>query len=514
MKFIQKLFILFATVVSLTTSISESNLLISQTPEITFVRKKSSNEISANNNTLSQFIYSVETTLNNKIDKYTFPNLLSSNYASRREKLLSKHNNEDLDFVFTHYKEVGIVKCDIYNGEITPHKKNIINTFIGYSTIQNNNLDVLFDFNGMPFYISEFLSNTNSNLTRDGFGEIGSSVIGISPSFYFPALITYDLLNSANVLYRVGQYVSIPNLLSSGPFSYLIYLIKSAFALGNYEQNCQLTNPTSKINNQTASIYSNWKFGFSNISSSGCGVISLFNFLLDSHQGETEVSFATIILICELCNADLGFGFLGTNMITEALITNFVNNLEEAIINVILSTYELYMKQIVDAINSLSDSIDIPVVDWILDFVVFVTGFLGDLAIDKLISTIVCAIEFIEMVVVCYVEFIGSFETIFTITTNDYPLGVYYSYQSFYSVMYTRAQGFMVFWNTINENGTINFTDGAHYVYFKRKSSSEFVAFNTSYGQLTRTSLSSLLNSILGNQPIKLITGYVVGDSN
>ena len=67
------------------------------------------------------------------------------------------------------------------------------------------------------------------------------------------------------------------------------------------------------------------KFGFQSFDENGCGVISLYNLLVS--QGRTP-DLASLILLNELMNTDLGLGFLGVNPISNdlmAMLSNTVN---------------------------------------------------------------------------------------------------------------------------------------------------------------------------------------------
>ena len=71
---IKKTIALLIFIFSLPISICDSVLFRYDNPDDVFVIKKTINEQNNRNNFISQFTYDVETTINNKIEKYTFEN--------------------------------------------------------------------------------------------------------------------------------------------------------------------------------------------------------------------------------------------------------------------------------------------------------------------------------------------------------------------------------------------------------------------------------------------------------
>lgn len=108
---------------------------------------------------------------------------------------------------------------------------------------------------------------------------------------------------------------------------YLLWYVKAEKAVDNYNHNKSQTIPTNALRSGTSYIddqhlLSNWKFGFQSLDYNGCGVISLYNLLVS--QGRTP-DLASLILLNELMNTDLGLGFLGLNPISNDLMVMLSN---------------------------------------------------------------------------------------------------------------------------------------------------------------------------------------------
>lgn len=284
---------------------------------------------------------------NKKLNSLSGVELLSETNLDLTEYLI--------DFKTTYIKDIGLVYMRVY----LKREDNLIDQInvTGYSFFNKNinKNDVSFEYFGETILASDLIDNKIDNQgvagsrffvmqMVDGGGgssssdENSSSTGGNSSSIEnnvscnetsvdvtMPILeISLAIINSKKDLVHEEinrlKLAEPVNFWIDGPISYILWHVKKDKALSNYEHNRKLSIPLESTKDGyivDQLLFDEWKYGFQNLKKTGCGIISLYNFLVS--QGRTT-DLASLILLAELMNADLAFGFLGTNPFSKDFI--------------------------------------------------------------------------------------------------------------------------------------------------------------------------------------------------
>ena len=94
---------------------------------------------------------------------------------------------------------------------------------------------------------------------------------------------------------------------------------------------------------------------------------------------------------------------------------------------------------------------------------------------DNYVATII-----VNSFIPWYVASIHSTGDIITIFTGNYSVVSSYNYSDYSSNLSTRRQSIVCFWNVLTDGGSIDYFEGAHYIY-TRKEQSYYVSYNNPY---------------------------------
>ncbi len=399
----------------------------------------------------------------------------------KTEQLAEKPNEDKLFFEANCIPEIGIIFFDVgiknEEGIIEEQERLYCYPFLN----ENEEYDVKIDIHSFVVYASEVIKIGPvekdhypdphfSYMIIDGGGGGGSSLYPI-------ASIVLALANYTQCMTFASQFIVVPSMLESGPAPYVFYKFKLDTALNHYQYNCNYSNPTTYIFNQHDENYSfdEWKFGVAgNVYSNGCGPIAVFNLLYDSGANP---NLALILAVFELCNADLLGGVFGANMIPQELLNNVTTVFVTSFNLIFVPTFQLLIPEIATSIlnNIIATSPWWAQIYLGLTYVTEWTTIAIALETILLVSTII-----VNSFIPWYVASIHSTGDIITIFTGNYSVVSSYNYSDYSSNLSTRRQSIVCYWNDLTDSGSIDYLEGAHYIY-TRKEQSYFVSYNNPY---------------------------------
>ena len=173
-------------------------------------------------------------------------------------------------------------------------KETIIENFVGIPmTNYNDEEDILFTVDDSHIFLSE-LNSLNEQEKCSWFGNILHKTLntGMIALSYIEPAIKILVYTSDNVLALL--YTTVKNT------SYIV----------NYEINSNKTQPIGYVYGQK--LYSDWKFGFSDMAYAGCEVIAGYNL---AHAKGRNYTLADTIFLYESLGIEIGIaqGFFGSN---------------------------------------------------------------------------------------------------------------------------------------------------------------------------------------------------------
>lgn len=244
-------------------------------------------------------------------------------------------NDYFISFEATYVQDINIffIKAKLNNSTMMIDQINLL----GYPFFNDvlNRADISFEYFGIKFLASDLLDEgiEQQAITSQFFLELDAGGGGSTPvNVTTPVLqISTAIINAGDTLVEDSinslQDIIPVDFWEDGPLHYLLWYVKAEKAINNCNHNKSQTIPTNALLSGTSYIdhqylLSNWKFGFQSFDNNGCGVISLYNLLVS--QGRTP-DLASLILLNELMNTDLGLGFLGLNPISNDLMVMLSN---------------------------------------------------------------------------------------------------------------------------------------------------------------------------------------------
>ena len=331
--------------------------------------------------------------------------------------------------------------------------------------------------------------------------------------------IIYPIIQIASILISLDSSIGMAAKLFPRPdpieglATLALFLFKNRLAFANFDNNKNLAIPRYSlyddlyINSQNIQnkynchreptdfddygyVWAKWKFGLSDMHSSGCPVFSVFNMLIDSSYYLPHLP--SLIALFELSNADLLFGRAGVLPIDSNMLSMLSYYLSGA-----------YAWIIWDIARSLS--------------VIPTVGLLGFLFGTWIIS------YFVNVVVSAMVNVQGDMGDILslfelTYSTENFLVDGNYLFEDFRGGLKYRRQGIVCYWNTVDANGMPVLQDCAHFVYVRNDvlQDGKYYIYNFSgYGPDALSLFETNMTRIVGSQNIgeansKMIAFYVI----
>ena len=258
-----------------------------------------------------------------------------------------------------------------------------------------------------------------------------------------------------------------PNVWKDGLASLLLYQFKMDLAFKNYKNNWRFPIPRwspdeeqegyintqgkrndGRINLEVGDdrydyAWKKWQYGFFNLRHSGCPVFAVYNLLVDS--AITNVDLPTLVLLFQLCNADLLFGGIGS------LPVDLNSALAKTLSGLLMTTYSALVLAIMACLS-------------------LVAG-VGVLLFFMGMATVVGAIlkAYLEsqkdLGAVLDVMRCSYFHSDFLYSSN--------TFERFVKDLKNRRQGIVSYWHVVDENLKPVISGNAHFVYIRNDVASQ-----------------------------------------
>lgn len=365
-------------------------------------------------------------------------------------------------------------------------------------------------------YLIECNGDASLNPSVYGYDFIQTTTSTTTPE---TSGIIYPIVQIVSILISIDSSVGMAAKVFPRPdpiegFATLaLFLFKNRLAFANFDRNKDLAIPRYSlyedlyINSQNIQnrynyyreptdfddygyAWSKWKFGFSDMHSSGCPVFSVFNMLIDSNYYLPHLP--SLISLFELCNADLLFGRAGV----LPLDSNLLSNISYFI-------YGTFAWIIWDIARSFS----------VIPSVVLIGFLFAGLVISYLAEVIVSAMVNVQ-------GDMGDVLRVFNFNylTKNILVDGNYLFEDFRGTIEHRRQGIVCYWNTVDANGMPVIDDCAHFVYVRNDIllDGKYYVYNFSgYGADALALFESDMTGIVGSQIIgeansKMIAYYVI----
>jgi len=437
---------------------------------------------------------------------------------------LSSTNINDyfVSFEVTYIKDINIffIKAKLNNSAMMIDQINIV----GYPFFNNvlNRVDISFEYFGIEFLASDLLNDgiEQQAITNHFFLELNAgSGDSISVNITTPVLqISTAIINAGDTLIEDNinllQDIVPVDFWEDGPLHYLLWYVKAEKAIDNYNHNKAQTVPintllggTNYIDHQN--LLSNWNFGFQSFDKNGCGVISLYNLLVS--QGRTP-NLASLILLNELLNADLGLGFLGLNPISNDLmivLSNTVNTIFHLIYPLLITTTPI----IAGIITAKLIEVELDAsTKWWQDILIWASlPFQYVITLAAVETAINLAVAAIDLVIEFYLEHLHGIPDILSVLGYNSLDVAYLNYDSFNSGRL--GYGYFIL-TTFNE--VPNFTDAstlsAHTYFVKRDyvNQTSLTTYNMHYNPTSTSTNFYSLFSTYSDRNDQFISGITI----
>lgn len=330
--------------------------------------------------------------------------------------------------------------------------------------------------------------------------------------------IVYPIVAITTTLISTGFSVGVASVLFPRPDFFIdgltalaLYEFKMSFAFINYNHNKDLLMPHRPnetepyINSQdllngdnyfhdqgedpNGYAWAKWQYGFFDLSWSGCPVFAVYNMLIDS--ATSNVDLATLVLLFELCNADIGFGAVGALPVDPWL--------SKAIASSLLGIFKYIILGLM-AVLSLIPGIG---------FLLFILGGLLYI-VDVLVQAYICNQR--------------DLGAVLDVLNCNYLQGDFINkpgcaFDSFANELKIRRQGIIAYWHQLTGNTIPNVFGGAHFIYVRNDVSenngaiSKYVTYNqddTHRDVLHGNETSIILSSSAAEANGKTIGYYVI----
>lgn len=355
----------------------------------------------------------------------------------------------DISFLGTEYVKQGFIERDIAGevGKLSAHSAVSQSLMIE----KDVPMPVLIE-HGDDYLINPQITGLSFIQTTEGDTTPGTSGI------------IYPIVQIAVVLTSIDASVGLANKLFPRPDYFIegatavvYYHFKHRLAFYNFLNNSQLAIPRYNINegwhinsqnmlnsdkydydssieNGSDYAWAKWKFGLSNLKSSGCPVFSFFNLLIDSNSVLPDL--APLVSLFELCNADLLFAKAGVLPLDSSYLSSI-----ETLLTGALSWMVLEIASVMS----------------VIPFFGLINYLPNGLILSYLVGHIVSAVAS------CQGD-MGDILSLFAFnySTSNILSGGNHLFDAFKGEIEQRRQGIICFWNNAD-----NIMFGAHFVYVR-----------------------------------------------
>lgn len=341
----------------------------------------------------------------------------------------------------------------------------------------DGSMNIRFDFHGTKVLLSD-VEASKGEVEKDSLSSSFSSSLHITQGISTGSGLFYDVVSISSSVSSFDEslglalkYVYIPTMLKDGPVNYLFYTVKLKLALKNYNHNSSLKLDKAFITKQET--LSSWKFGLFSMSYSGCEIIAMYNML---YASGADPDLPSLIAMTELFNADILFGWLGTNPSDE-----FTNNLVISL----MSFYDANISPLVScAMKDLYESICNCIPDapgWfrsVLKITAEITATAIDIQLKKLLLKLTSAVQLFIMYTVNTMK---DYSDVLNPMISPHSLAKYDSVAEYDTAISNKRQGIITFWNetkTLSSGATIvDIEKQIHTVYIEKYYSKTYKAY-------------------------------------
>ena len=424
-------------------------------------------------------------------------------YKARKEVEENEKGYKFCEYDITYIKFIDLMFIDFNYLDCDGNILFLGNSYAYPFENENGERDIMLDFYSQTVFYSTFYGKRDRNTPNKKM---------LRPIDFPPPVFEYDY-DLISISYCVStfddalglsySFVVIPDILTLGPLPYLFYQWKLELTSHDFLINNDLNStnplPSGYINGQSLFDYhfDQWAFGIgtsehpATISKAGCGCIAVYNLLYDSiRPNGVTPHLPSIIALTQLCNADLFGGVFGTNSFPDFAINQVIYILE--------SVYEQDIKPVLE-------SLIIPLSVIIVGTYVGVSGWL-DLFFPGLTEAIAITIQTALITSIAAVSLFlnwflaqqNNISSVISLVIYPHSCLTYTNLSSFEGAVSTKKQGFLASWNYANSDGTINFNDGLHIVYFNHDVLLNRFTFYNYYSDssVALTNLSSIANAV------------------
>lgn len=383
-------------------------------------------------------------------------------------------------FVLPFVDRVGNIDSKIVMNGFKYYRSELFN---GNTPIQNPyfNISAANNYSGIFLKLEEDLlglthdTSSPHPLNETSGGGIVNSLIAIS-----------DAIRGVDrVIGFAAEHITIPLISHGTSLDWLFFKAKMLKMRDNFIHNSLLDSPYQKnISNQNhpgragkyyiynQNDYIDWNYSFfGSLNNQGCGVVAAYNMLVDCNRN-CYVDLPTLIALFEIMNADTLFGCFGTNMIPVEYLQTlevYSDNLVEEVIlrltaNLGVAYHESgapFLREIENLgynFCGLSDS---------------VTSLSSAFLVFELIFSTIAVIDYYFSI---YKHDVGFIIGLYI--GNDYTHTAI-NYNDFIGHQNLGRQSIVCFWVGLTLGDTIDFIQGAHFVYIcKNESGSIYSCYN------------------------------------
>lgn len=268
-----------------------------------------------------------------------------------------------------------------------------------------------------------------------------------------------------------------------GPIHYVLWEAKKLLAIQNYMHNRKLSIPAESLKDgyiDKQNEFFKWKFGLKHLSDNGCGVISLYNFLVSQNR---KPDLASLILLIELMNADLGFGCLGTNFISNELMQICSMSVTLSI-RAMIPFLELFVPIIAGKITEklIEDQLNLASHWWQKMLIYMSVPAVYKITLNTVYEVVLVGVTLIDVVTNFYLKHLHGIPDILEVLGYKELDNIYLSYDDFNQNREQYGYFIITFFNNVpnftNFSELENFT--AHIIFIKRKykNKSELLTYN------------------------------------
>ena len=397
-----------------------------------------------------------------KVSLFSTPNaepLMSENvyaYPFRDER-----GNADIEFFMNGYS---FKSSEFMSGrEIKDDKAETIAKISAFSAVSQS---IMLEAESETKYLVEkddgdFVVNAHDKVKDYVYTTMTKTTPESSGVIYPIAAITTSLLSIGFSVGLANVLFPRPDFFVEGLAALVLYEFKMNLAFDNYDHNKNYVIPRysvqeeqegyintqgwrnqNRINlepgdNPSDFAWEKWEYGFFNLRHSGCSVFAVYNMLVDSSTA--DVDLATLVLLFELCNADLLFAGVGSLPVDSWVAKTIANMLLGAFKGVILALM---------ACLSL-----IPGIGWLI----FLLG-----GFFYIVTLLVQAYIDNQRDLGAVLDILGC-----SYSHGDFIIDYGYAFDGFVKDLESRRQGIVSYWHKLDSNGMPDITGNAHFVYIR-----------------------------------------------